>query len=147
MADTKRKNSKKSTDTSSTAHLVRSSARGALIGILVSVVLAIISCVIAFYSKDPDSLLTPLSMLSLYVPAFIAGVVAIRKKGDSSLLCGLLSGVIFMLFYMLVSLFFSPEDSSGYSLLLSLALHALIVLFSVLGSYAGKRHTKKRKRR
>ena len=69
-----------------------------------------------------------------------------RKMGEGALLSGLFSGGIFMLIYMFIGLFFPSEASAGHSFAISLLLHSLIVVFSILGAYAGRnRRSRKRK--
>jgi len=147
----KQKKNHKSNDTSeaSLLSLLRCSLRGAAIGLLVSVVLAVIICVAILGTPDPDALVFPLSLIALYISAFVAGLIATAKMGSSSLICGLLSGGIFMLSYMFVSLFFPSELSAKYGFFASLLFHALIIVFSVLGGYAAtaKRTTQKHPKR
>ncbi len=129
------------------ASLLKSSLHGAIFALGLSVVLAFISCAIAFANKDPDALVFPLSMASLYISAFLGGLFSARKKEAPRLICGLCSGGVFMLAYMFISLFFPSQMSAGYSFVISLLLHSLIIVFSILGAMSyRKKNTHKRKR-
>ncbi len=136
MSIQKKKHKQAKTEDSSLSTLFRSSARGAAIGLLLSVVLAVVICAAILGLDDPDALIFPLSLAALYASAFIAGLVATAKNGGSALVSGLLSGGIFMLVYMLVSLFFPAELSARYGIFASLLFRVLIIVFSILGGYA-----------
>ena len=119
--------------------IILCSIKGFGIGLLISVIMAFSLCGIAFMNADPDALLTPFAFAALYVPSFLAGVISIRKAGEQKLTCGLISGTFFMIAYMFVSLFFSENPFTPYPFIISLLLHILIVVFSVLGAFAGAR--------
>ena len=107
--------------------ILLSAARSSLIALALSVVLALVLSAIAVKLSDPTALLTPLSLVALYLSAFAAGFFSLRDKGDSALLLGASSGVLFMLFQKLVTLFLPSEQTSERSFLVSALLHILII--------------------
>ncbi len=122
---------------------LKSSIKGGALGLFISVVLATLMCAVAYASPNPDALLSPLALAALYLSAFCAGAISARINGSSSLLCGIFSGGLFMLAYMLVSLFFPAELSAKYGFFVSFLFHSLIILMSILGGYAGQKRAKK----
>ena len=98
---------------------------------------------VANFSSDPDALIAPLSIATLYVSAFVGGLMATKINGSSSLVCGLVSGGIFMLALMFLSLAFSSDNISDRGFLASFILHALIIIISILGGYAAQNKPKK----
>ena len=149
MSNKKKKHISGEAQEASLLSLLRSTLKGAAIGLALSAILAVIICASIIGLDNPDTLVFPLSLAALYVSAFIAGVVATRINGGAALLSGLLSGGFFMLSYMLVSLFFPAELSARYGFLASFLFHALIIVFSLLGGYAAtaKRSTPSRHKR
>lgn len=147
MSNRKKKHLSGEAQETSLLSLLRASLKGAAIGLLLSALLALVICVSIIGTANPDALVFPMSLAALYVSAFAAGIIATHKNGGGALLSGLLSGGIFMLSYMLVSLFFPAELSAKYGFLASLLFHVLIVVFSILGGYAAtaKRVSPKRK--
>ena len=126
--------------------LFSSAFKSMLISFAISVVLAFGLCAIAFMTSDPMAYALPLSMASLYIPSFFAGFLCSRFKGSSALICGLLSGGMFMLLYMFLSLFLPREMSANYTFFTSAILHLLIAVFSVFGAYIGLCRPKKKRR-
>ena len=148
MSDASRRNNKKYHDKESfgLASLFVCAIKSALIALGISLVLAAALSAASTLSSDPLSLVFPMSLAALYISSFLSGFLCMRKMREGTLLCGLFSGGIFMLIYMFISLFFPSEMSQGYSFLISLLLHSLIILFSLFGAHAG-RHKKTRKRK
>ncbi len=128
-----------STETDGISWIILSAIKGCGLGLLISVVMSFLLCGIAFMNTDPDALLTPFAFIALYVPAFFAGLISERSAGAQKLTCGLISGTLFMIAYMFISLFFSENSFSPYPFIVSLLLHVLTVIFSVLGAFAGAR--------
>lgn len=149
MSNQNRPHRSKESSDATLSSMLRSSLKGAAIGLALSAILAFVICAAIIGLDDPDSLVFPLSLAALYVSAFVAGTMATRINRGGSLVCGLLSGGIFMLSYIFVSLFFPSELSAKYGFLASLLFHALIIVFSVLGGYAAtaKRTTQKHPKR
>ena len=130
------------------SRLFISALKSALVSLALSLFLAAALSASAKLSSNPLSLVLPLSMLSLYASSFLSGFLCMRKMREGALLCGLFSGGMLMLFYMFISFFIPSELSSGRSFWLSLALRALMILFSFFGAHAGRqRGTRKIKRK
>lgn len=103
----------------------------------------------ALASPDPLSLITPLSLIALFPSAFIGGFVTAKKVKDAPALCGIICGGFSTVCAMLFSIVLKGLSSSNFELWQSLLLHALVIVFSVLGALAGnvKRVAKRGKRR
>lgn len=119
------------------------SVKGAGISLGLLAILSALLCFVAYLTDDPTSLVSPLSLLALYICSFFSGFISLRSCGHSSLVCGLISGGIFMSFLIFLSFFFSSVLSSHYSFGVSLLLHALIVIFAIFGGYAGQKKPKR----
>ena len=117
----------------------------ATIGIFLA--LNLVFSLILYFLKDPAPFITPLAFLSSAASAFCGGWILCRRQRNSALLCGLINGCFFLCILLLVSLFFRAS-SSGYSPLVSAALHLCSLLFSILGGFAGlpRPHPHRKKR-
>ena len=140
MSDTRHENKKSHYDNGggSISSLFISALKSALVALLISVVLAAALCAAATLSEDPMSLIFSMSLATLYFSAFLSGLFCMRKMGKGSLLSGLFSGGLFMLMYMFISLFLPNEMSASRPFFTALILRSLIVVFSILGAYAGR---------
>lgn len=83
---------------------------------------------------DPDSVLVPFSLCTLYLSALIGGIAAVRLSGDG-IASGAVSGCITMLLVFGFSLL--PLETSPFSFPHSLCLTACTVPASVLGAVIG----------
>lgn len=113
------------------------------------IVLISILSAVALTSPDPLGLITPLSLIALFPSAFIGGFVTAKKVKDAPALCGIICGGFSTVCAMLFSIVLKELSSSNFELWQSLLLHALVMVFSVLGALAGnvKRVSKRGKRR
>ena len=148
MSDTRHENKKSHYDNGggSISALFVSALKSALLALLISVVLAAALCAAATLSEDPMSLIFPMSLAALYISAFLSGLFCMRKMGEGALLLGIFSGGLFMLTYMFISLFLPNEMSASRPFFTVLILRSLIIVFSILGAYAGRgRRSQKRK--
>lgn len=131
-----------------TSRLLLAALRSAFISLLVSILLAALISGIAQKSDDALSVIAFVALAVLYLSSFLSGFLCMNKTRESTLLCGVLGGTMFMVLYIFISLFLPNEFSTSRSFWLSLLLRLLMIAFSVLGSYAAKsRFAKKRKRR
>lgn len=99
-------------------------------------VLLLLFCAIAYPMKDPDSVIVPLSLCALYLSSLIGGFAAVRISGDG-ILSGLISGVLTMLFFRMLSLL--PFPSPCITTVQAGTFLALIPAASVCGSFLGKK--------
>ena len=125
--------------------ILSASIKSALIALAVSVALSFAACAAAISGSDPTAYILPLSLAVLYISSLLAGFLSARFKGDSALICGLLSGGLFMLLTKLVTLFLPDGAPSERQMHVSLLLHFLIFLFSALGAYLARNISKSRK--
>lgn len=148
MAHDRKKIKKRSrTETRGEGGMLMSSLFGALAALISSVLLLIIGTAIASVCADPDKILGALSIASLYISALVGGFVSVKRNGGGALLCGLISGFILALFFFALSLCFTADYSSGYSVLVKFVIRAGSVLASVLGAFAALHKPERRRKR
>ncbi len=126
--------------------VIRSSFIGLGVSLAFAVVLWFVASAVAYANNDPDSVAGGLGFAAIYISSMAAGFAAVRVNRQSALLCGLLSGGLLALMMFFVSIFFTPSYSSNYPFILSFGMRAAMVLFSVLGAFAGLHRTSRRKR-
>lgn len=111
---------------------------------IIGLVLLLVVAVVAYNQPDPDSLTTPLSLGVLGLTSVLGGLVAARRGGSRGLLCGFLSGLLFTLLILSLSLFFGDEARSQLALscspLLTWGLHIGVVFLEILGAAIGSHH-------
>ncbi len=98
---------------------------------------------------DPASLVPALSLAALLPAGFMGGLITARLQGESPLLCGVVEGGMVTVCSILLSLILRGLPASVQSLLQAVLLHGAVVLFCVLGAFAGnvKRKARPGKRR
>lgn len=105
-----------------------------------------LSAVVVFKAPDPGSLTVPAALASLYICGFVGGFTA-SLAFDGDVLCGLLCGGTIFTVIVLLSLILPGGASSSIGMGVSIALHAVCVLFSLLGALAASSFVKSRSRR
>ena len=116
----------------------------ATIGIFLALIF--LAALVLYFLDDPSPFVRPLAICASFVSAFCGGYLLCKKQGNAALLCGMVNGCFFLCILLLVSLFFR-KYSSGYSPLLSAALHLGVLFASILGGYAGLPRQKRKKRK
>ena len=137
----------KSADTPTIYKIFLSALKASLIAFTTSFLLALVLSAITVKASDPTALLTPLSLVALYLSSFVGGFFSVRDKSDSAITYGAASGALFMLLYKIFALFLPTEASDERKFFVSALLHILIILFSCLGAYAALKMKKSKKRR
>lgn len=132
--------------TGSSTSMFGAALKGGAIGLLLSVLLAVVIALCILGAADPDALVFPLSLAALYVSAFVSGFVASKINGGGELPSGGLAGLVFMLSYMLVCLFFPTDLSARYGFFVAVFFRALIVIIAILGGYAASARPQKKHR-
>ncbi len=129
--------------------IILSSLLGAGANALIGIILVSIVTLIAYRSPDPLSMIPTLALLALLPSNFLGGFIASKKCGEAPFVCGLVSGAIWGMAALIMSLCMYSSESSGYSLWQGLLLHSASVLFCVLGALTGgiKRRPSKNKHR
>ena len=122
--------------------ILQSAAIGVGASLLCAAVLLLIGALICHRSQDPNQMTLPLGLSVLYLSALLGGIVTVRHRGGSALLCGSICGVLLLILFWIISVFFQGTDA--FSLPLSLLLRSLTAFFSILGAYLGLRRTGKR---
>ncbi|MBE6718216.1 MAG: TIGR04086 family membrane protein [Ruminococcaceae bacterium] len=123
---------------------LKNCVKGFVAAILASVLLIFTFGYFCYTSKDPDSLINLLSMITLYAGAFIGGFVASRFNREMGLLSGLATGGLFMFFVLVLSLILN--DGNGETTFLKWVMFFLVALASAVGGYLGVPNFKKRKK-
>ena len=99
-----------------------------------------------YFLDDPSPFVRPLAICASAIASFCGGSMLCKKQGNSALLCGMVNGCFFLCILLLISLFFR-KYASGYSPLVSAALHLGVLFASILGGYAGLPRQKRKKRK
>ena len=131
-------------ESSSAGLLAKHIGKSLLITLLAGAVLLVAFSLAAYFYADPGWLIRPLGLCALAVTALIGGIAAIRIHGKAALLCGILNGCALTAIMLLLSLCFR-QHASGYSLGLTLLLHAGVLLLSVAGAFMGLKKPMKRR--
>ena len=126
-------------DGTSFSHLLQNAALGCGIALLCAILMLLLGALLCLRSDDPQSLVLPWGIGTLYASALLGGIVTVRRNGGNALLCGALCGLAFLIFFWIVSIFFQERDS--FSLPLSLLLRALVAFFAILGALLGRKRS------
>lgn len=119
------------------ALILKNSIYGLLFMLGSGLILLIICTAIAYTNPNPDATVFPFALLSLLPSMFIGGFVCAKKCGEAPLVCGIVCGGLITLVTILIGLFINSAQKSDYSLGLSLLLHGIAVIFTILGAFAG----------
>lgn len=130
----------------SPAHFFKTALGALLWSIGIGATLCVAAALVAYFSPDPTRMILPLGLSASALTALLGGVIAIRMHGHGALVAGLTNGALLMALMILGSLFCKPL-ATGYTAWLSLLLHTLFLLLSVVGASVGRRRTPKRKKR
>ena len=136
----------KSREEDSPAQFLRNALRTLLWSIGVGALLCVAAALGAYFSPDPTRMILPLGLAASALTALLGGVISIRTHGHGALIAGLTNGALLMALMILGSLFCKPL-ATGYAAWLSLLLHALFLLLSVIGASVGRRRTPKPRKR
>ena len=131
--------------------LMKSAVMGALISIIFTILLSLLASGLSLLYRDPASIAFPLGIVSLYVAAFIGGVVSAKGVSrDRSLATGatVLCGFALFIFWGIASV---SASALGFGIVknlpLSLLLRALCIACSVLGAYICRNRNRVKRRR
>jgi len=117
-----------------------SSLIGFAVGLALSFALLFIGSALLLLAKDPDSLTTLFSYLTISVSLFFSGVVSSRVS-CGNMLASIFTGVMYTLFSFTLHLIFTKGGAdSGVHTLLFLAFP----LISLLGGYVARPKNKKK---
>ena len=129
-------------------HVIRAAALGGAVGLICLSLLLFVCALICIYASDPHALLTPLAFLSIYASAFASGLFAARKNNFSSLLiCGALSGLLYVLALSLILMLPFIATAATVDLRNTILMRALALPCSILGAICSpKRKSAKRRK-
>lgn len=137
--------SQKNSSECSTSGLMKAVAISLAVSVALCFALALVFSAAALSYKDPDSLCTPFAIFSLYISSFVCGLICKKRCNDSSGLCGIICGGTLLMLFVLISFFIPSELATPRPFIISLLLHLLIIVFSLLGAIAGNRRKTKHK--
>lgn len=135
------KNKRAAEDGASLPRLFQSAAIGGGAALLCAALMLFLGAMICLRSEDPNQMILPWGLGTLYLSALLGGIISVRRHGGSALLCGSVCGILLLIFFWILSIFFQENDT--FSLPISLLLRALTVLFSLLGGYLGLKRTRR----
>lgn len=110
---------------------------GTLTFLITSFVLLAVASMICLKLPDPSVFLFPFSLVILFLPSLIGGIVAVKVRGGAAIPIGLMTGVILFLLSLMAALLLPGAPSGTLSFSLSLILRLLIPVFSTLGALLG----------
>ncbi len=106
----------------------------------ISLLLLFVMTAIVLWAADPDAMLAPMAMAGLGVSSLIGGIIAARRCGGHSLLCGLCTGLLLTFLLWILTLFIDRTDPTmtlGVSTWGQMALHAVVVALAGAGGMIG----------
>ena len=128
---------------------IRAVLKGAFVGLCVSLAAAValwlVATLVAYSQSDPDSVMPLLAFLAIYIASFCGGIASSVSYRDMGVVCALLSGAMFFVVLLFVSIFAQDHYSSGYNIVTALLLRAASVGVFVVGGVAG-RYKRQKKR-
>ena len=125
--------------------LLKNGVKGFLVSIGTSVLLIFLFGYICYLQEDPRGLFAALGLTALYVSAVVGGISAALFNKSNGLTVGAISGLLFMLFVVIVSFFLRPANETIG--VLGWVLYIAILAVSVVGGLLIKKPSKRRKKR
>ncbi|MBQ9079825.1 MAG: hypothetical protein IJY27_02025 [Clostridia bacterium] len=124
--------------------------KGLAVSAICAVSMITLAAIIVYSTADPASFVLPAALAALYISCF-AGGLASSLSYDGDVLCGVMSGAAVFVIIILLSLLLPGGASERVGTGISIALHAVSILFAFFGALAAssisRRHTKRRRRR
>lgn len=130
-------------------NVLSSSLRGLAVAFIGSLILLFAVSALIYAQADPNRFVSPAALLIFYVGALVGGFFSAKRNRTSALLCGLLTGFLWVGVLFIFSLFMNHSLATDRSPALSIGLRGIAIAVSVLGAYAGvntKKKTKSKKR-
>lgn len=124
--------------------IVTSAAFGTGIGLAVFAVVITVSCALSMLTKNPHALVFPLSLISIYISAFISGFVTLRRNGrEKAMICGIASGICFTLILGILLVPFNSKDAVSVNMIYKL----INIPVATVGAFCAlRKKAKKRKK-
>ena len=121
--------------------------KGCAVGIGSAVLLLLAASAFAMSTPDPASLAGALSYAVLLIGALVCGIATAKINAGDGMLCGIMSGSLYLVFIFLVSLFLHDAEKEHANFMLSLGLRSVSVLCAIIGACMADKKAKKPKRR
>lgn len=115
--------------------IVKSSFFGIIIGLAVGFALMLLFNIIAFGRENPSAFVAPFALASLFSSAFVCGFCSAKNNGREYILCGIISGTIYVLIIFLISLFIHRAGDTGTKLLPSIITRLIVLASSIAGGF------------
>lgn len=128
-----------------TNKLVKSCLFGVLGAVIMSALLLLVFNYICYTNDDPDKYLGVLGVTALLMAAFSGGFISAKLNRESGLVCGLITGAIFVLLVVLLS--FSLQTEGNGMTTKSYLIFALVPVLSAVAGLLGLPSKKKRKKK
>ncbi|MBQ7968952.1 MAG: TIGR04086 family membrane protein [Clostridia bacterium] len=125
--------------------IIKNSVKGFLVSMALSVVLLMICGYICYTRQDPASLFKPLGIAVLYISAFAGGFAAARFNKTDGMLAGLFTGIMLMVFIIILSLFLR-QNGEGTGII-RWFLYVFVAFICAFGGRLGIPSVKKRRKR
>ena len=128
--------------------LSASVATGTGVGLLCFSLLILIFSGLCLALDDPHTLSFALSLAAIYLSALVSGFASVKRNHkEDALLCGIATGILFMLI-LCALLLFIPTAEADSAPSHTIILRLLVIPLSIVGSFLGtmqkkvKRHKK-----
>ncbi len=143
----RRQKSKQGEESSVLISIIKSSLLSLVITFVISFVLLLLGTAVAYTNPDPAALVTPVSLVSLYLSAFFGGFVCRKLNKQSAPIAVMLTSALFVLLGLVISLCLpsSPVDP-GVNSWLSLVLRLAVIGMFFVGSALAKGSNKSKKK-
>ncbi len=126
--------------------MMRSALYALCITLICAIIFLVVLSIIAYSNPDPDTLVAPFSYSALFASALIGGIAAARINRRAGLICGTLSGLLFLIVIFIASLF-AGGGETNVSFGIALAFYAGVVLTAAAGGMLGSKRAKPRRRK
>lgn len=146
------RNESNADESTPTLFCIKNAVFGALFALLAAAVLLLIGSAVAYSMSDPNAAATPIAIAITYIAFFAGGFITSKLNKDNLIVCSVLNWAVLSAIMLLFSLFFGSGIRYGYSLPLTLGLHALSFPADLAGAALGlkqrtaPRHPAKRRR-
>ncbi|MDY3845395.1 MAG: TIGR04086 family membrane protein [Eubacteriales bacterium] len=118
-----------------TSHIIREIITSILISMIISFILILILCTVAYQTDNPNRYIRPLSYVALGASSLICGFVSSKRIGMSSLISGLIGGLVYSVIMFLASL--PLENTGNHHFGISILIYVAFIVLSCVGGIIG----------
>lgn len=102
---------------------------------------------IAYRSSDPVALLSPLSLVALYLTAIFIGMISVRVCSGTAPLIGLTAGILLLLAGALIGICIPSDYSTSQNGIYTFLFRLPVPVLTILSACISQRHPQKSIRR